>query len=82
MATTTKIRVTATDNELYILASTASAPWFSSEICHIKSGKQRSGGLHRPATVGSVEWRLHPDHGRNQLGQCAGVQSHPHHWWR
>ena len=35
MATTTKIQVTATDNELYILAST---PHGSSEICHIKSG--------------------------------------------
>jgi hypothetical protein len=35
MATTTKIHVTATDNELYILAST---PAGSSEICHIKSG--------------------------------------------
>ncbi|MDT5062567.1 MAG: hypothetical protein QOH63_3026 [Acidobacteriota bacterium] len=35
MATTTKIHVTATDNELYILASTPSG---SSEICHIKSG--------------------------------------------
>jgi hypothetical protein len=38
MSTTTKIHVTATDNELYILAATSSAPWFSSEICHIKSG--------------------------------------------
>ena len=35
MATTTLIEVTATDNELYILAST---PAGSSEICHIKSG--------------------------------------------
>jgi hypothetical protein len=35
MATTTKIQVTATDNELYILAST---PAGSSEICHFKSG--------------------------------------------
>ena len=35
MPTTTKIHVTATDNELYILAST---PAGSSEICHIKSG--------------------------------------------
>lgn len=35
MATTTKIHVTATDNELYLLAST---PRGSSEICHIKSG--------------------------------------------
>ena len=35
MATTTKIHVTATDNELYILAST---PAGSSEICHLKSG--------------------------------------------
>lgn len=35
MATTTKIHVTATDNELYILAST---PAGSSEIVHIKSG--------------------------------------------
>ena len=33
--TTTKIHVTATDNELYILASTLRG---SSEICHIKSG--------------------------------------------
>ncbi len=35
MATTTKIHVTACDNELYILAST---PHGSSEICHLKSG--------------------------------------------
>jgi chemotaxis response regulator CheB len=35
MATTTKIHVTATDNELYILAST---PAGSDEIVHIKSG--------------------------------------------
>ena len=35
MATTTKIHVTATDNELYILAATFSG---SSEICHIMSG--------------------------------------------
>ena len=35
MATTTLIHVTATDNELYILACTFSG---SSEICHIKSG--------------------------------------------
>jgi len=35
MATTTKIHVTATDNELYILASNGAG---SSEICHIKSG--------------------------------------------
>lgn len=35
MATTTKIHVTATDNELYILAS---QPAGSSEIVHIKSG--------------------------------------------
>ena len=35
MATTTKIHVTATDNELYILASQPSG---SSEIAHIKSG--------------------------------------------
>ena len=35
MATTTKIHVTACDNELYILAST---PAGSSEICHLKSG--------------------------------------------
>ena len=35
MPTTTLIHVTATDNELYILAST---PAGSSEICHIKSG--------------------------------------------
>jgi hypothetical protein len=35
MATTTKIHVTATDNELYIIAST---PAGTSEICHIKSG--------------------------------------------
>ncbi len=32
---TTKIHVRATDNELYLLAST---PQGSSEICHIKSG--------------------------------------------
>src|SRR5262249_10305728 len=35
MPRTTKIHVTATDNELYILAST---PRGSFEICHIKSG--------------------------------------------
>jgi hypothetical protein len=35
VATTTKIHVTAVDNELYILVST---PRYSSEICHIKSG--------------------------------------------
>jgi hypothetical protein len=35
MATTTRIHVTACDNELYILAST---PAGSSEICHLKSG--------------------------------------------
>ena len=35
MANTTKIQVTATDNECYILAST---PAGSYEICHIKSG--------------------------------------------
>ena len=35
MPTTTKIHVTACDNELYILAST---PAGSSEICHLKSG--------------------------------------------
>ncbi len=35
MSQTTKIEVSATDNELYILAST---PAGSSEICHIKSG--------------------------------------------
>jgi hypothetical protein len=35
MAKIVKIQVTATDNELYILAST---PNGSSEICHIKSG--------------------------------------------
>jgi hypothetical protein len=35
MATTTKIHVTACDNELYILAST---PAGSSEVCHLKSG--------------------------------------------
>ena len=34
--TCTKIHVTATDNELYILAS--SDPVGSQEICHIKSG--------------------------------------------
>jgi hypothetical protein len=36
MATTTKIHVTAVDNELYILVS--QQPTTSSEICHIKSG--------------------------------------------
>lgn len=36
MATTTKIHVTATDNELYILAVSPSGG--TSEICHIKSG--------------------------------------------
>jgi hypothetical protein len=35
MSTTTKIHVTATDNELYLIAAT---PAGSSEICHIKSG--------------------------------------------
>jgi hypothetical protein len=35
MATTTKIHVTACDNELYLIAST---PAGSSEICHITSG--------------------------------------------
>jgi len=35
MATTTKVRVTATDNELYIIAST---PAGSTEIAHVKSG--------------------------------------------
>ena len=35
MPTTTLIHVTATDNELYILASTPSG---SSELCHLKSG--------------------------------------------
>lgn len=35
MEKTTKIHVTATDNELYIIASTAAG---SAEICHIKSG--------------------------------------------
>ena len=36
MATkTTQIEITACDNELYIIASTAA---FSSELCHIKSG--------------------------------------------
>jgi hypothetical protein len=35
MAKIVKIHVTATDNELYILAST---PAGSSEICHFKSG--------------------------------------------
>jgi hypothetical protein len=35
MATTTKIHITATDNELYILASNGAG---SSEICHLKSG--------------------------------------------
>jgi len=35
MAKIVKIQVTATDNELYILASTGNG---SSEICHIKSG--------------------------------------------
>jgi hypothetical protein len=37
MATTTQIQVTATDNELYILAAPTSG-FGSSEICHIKSG--------------------------------------------
>jgi hypothetical protein len=35
MANTTQIHVTATDNELYVLAST---PAGSSELCHIESG--------------------------------------------
>lgn len=35
MAKIVKIHVTATDNELYILAST---PNGSSEVCHLKSG--------------------------------------------
>jgi hypothetical protein len=35
---TTKIHVTATDNECYILAARTAAPWYSSEICHLKSG--------------------------------------------
>lgn len=35
MATTTKIHVTGSDNELYLIAST---PNSSSEICHLKSG--------------------------------------------
>jgi hypothetical protein len=35
MANTTLINVSATDNELYIIASTAAG---SSELCHIKSG--------------------------------------------
>jgi hypothetical protein len=35
MATTTKIAVTACDNELHIIASTGAG---SSEICHISSG--------------------------------------------
>ena len=42
MATTTKIHVEATDNELYILAvptgENSEAGRFSSEICHLKSG--------------------------------------------
>jgi hypothetical protein len=37
MATTTKLRVRAVDNELYLLAST---PHFSSEICHLKAGRK------------------------------------------
>jgi hypothetical protein len=36
MATTTKIRITACDNELYILAS--QQPVTSTEVVHIKSG--------------------------------------------
>lgn len=36
MASTTKIHITAVDNELYILACQNPTP--SSEICHIKSG--------------------------------------------
>jgi hypothetical protein len=35
MANTTQIAVGATDNELYIIASTAAG---SSELCHLKSG--------------------------------------------
>jgi|SRR6202035_4230521 len=35
MAKTTQIHITATDNELYLIASTAAG---SSELCHIKSG--------------------------------------------
>jgi hypothetical protein len=46
MATTTLIHVTATDNELYIIAST---PAGTSEICHIKSG------FHNP-----VEYKVIP----------------------
>jgi hypothetical protein len=37
MATTTEIQVSATDNELYILA-VADSGLLSSEVCHIKSG--------------------------------------------
>jgi hypothetical protein len=37
MATTTEIQVSATDNELYVLAVAASG-LLSSEVCHIKSG--------------------------------------------
>ena len=37
MAPTTRIQVSATDNELYILA-VADSGLLSSEICHIKSG--------------------------------------------
>lgn len=40
MATTTQIRVTAVDNELYLLAS--QEPCTSSELCHIKSGDGRA----------------------------------------
>lgn len=36
MGTTTKIHVTAVDNELYLLAS--QEPCGSTELCHIKSG--------------------------------------------
>jgi hypothetical protein len=35
MATTTKICITAVDNELYIIATQATV---SSELCHLKSG--------------------------------------------
>jgi chemotaxis response regulator CheB len=38
MATTTKIRVTACDNELYILASN---PFGTSQLCHLKSGQNK-----------------------------------------
>ena len=34
----TNIQITACDNELYLIAATTGTPWYSTEICHIKSG--------------------------------------------